>query len=141
MPAILSALPASRGLAATVVAIAGLVFLPLARKATAGDETGAFFRAHVESILVRCLECHGAKRTRGLDLRARATALEGGENGPVLVPGKPDESRLFRYVAGGKMPPQTKLSPGDVAVLKRWIAGSSCPPSTRPDGDAAAAPS
>src|SRR5438874_666198 len=42
-----------------------------------------------------CLECHNADDAKGgLVMDTVAALRKGGDNGPVLVPGKPEESRL-----------------------------------------------
>jgi mono/diheme cytochrome c family protein len=72
-----------------------------------------------------CLGCHGAARMSGLDLRQRETALQGGKRGPAIIPGKPDESVLYRAVARQgdlQMPPgKAALAPDDVAAVRSWI--------------------
>src|SRR5213075_1860514 len=76
------------------------------------------FKAH-------CFECHGEgeKLKGGLDLRLRRLMLKGGDDGPVIVPGKPDQSRLFKLVHSGEMPKRDKkLTREQVALIKRWIA-------------------
>lgn len=91
------------------------------------DETATSsinFKRHVEPILVaHCLECHGSDRKGGLDLRTKATALAGGENGNAIVPGNLDDSLLLEYVESGEMPPKEKLKDEEIAVLKKWIMG------------------
>jgi hypothetical protein len=68
----------------------------------------------------------------GLDLRLRRFMLKGGDDGPVLVPGKPDKSLLFRMVHTGEMPKrEKKLSGGDVALIRQWIATGA--KTTRPE--------
>ncbi len=73
----------------------------------------------------RCASCHGAAQMSGLDLRQRDTILKGGKRGPALVPGKPDDSLLYRAVARHgdlQMPPgKQALPPGEVARLRAWI--------------------
>src|SRR5262249_1711006 len=83
----------------------------------------ALFRQQIQPLLTtKCLLCHGADKKRGgLDLRQRATALSGGDNGPALVPGKSAESLLARKLAEREMPPQNPLSPEQVAAFKAWI--------------------
>ena len=50
----------------------------------------------VQAILAEnCLSCHGAAQMSGLDLRQWHTLLKGGSRGPVLVPGKAEESLLL----------------------------------------------
>src|SRR5205085_8616995 len=49
-------------------------------------------------------------------------ALKGSESGPVIAPGKPDESRLYQLVRDGKMPPgKAHLSDEQVASIRSWI--------------------
>ena len=46
-----------------------------------------------------CAECHGAKKQEGkLRLDSREAALAGGDYGPAIVPGKPEDSWLVRAV-------------------------------------------
>src|SRR5258706_11566087 len=53
------------------------------------------FDRDIRPILVaRCLGCHGEKKQNGgLRLDAKAFAMRGGQNGPVIVAGKALESR------------------------------------------------
>ncbi|MCE9605771.1 MAG: DUF1549 domain-containing protein [Planctomycetia bacterium] len=91
----------------------------------------------------RCLECHGAASTTandppetkgGLSLVTRAAALRGGESGPALVPGKPEESLLLEYVLldkeGRALMPKKRapLKTEEVAALRQWIAAGAAWP-------------
>lgn len=84
------------------------------------------FNAHIRPILkAYCVECHGETGASkgGLDLRLRRLILRGGESGPAVVAGRPDESLLFRRVRDGEMPPRKKKLPAaDVEVIRRWVA-------------------
>src|SRR5262249_34675623 len=72
-----------------------------------------------------CVACHNDKKpASGLSLESRNGVLTGGNRGPVLQPGKPDESNLIRAVEQSgdlKMPPPGKLKPEQIADLRRWI--------------------
>jgi hypothetical protein len=86
----------------------------------------AFFAREVKPILEkRCLGCHGTdSQLSNLDLRTQAAALKGGTHGAVILPGKPDESKLFQQVSGKRtplMPPAGKLPAAEIATLKKWI--------------------
>jgi mono/diheme cytochrome c family protein len=73
----------------------------------------------------KCLRCHGGKSKKAdLDLSTPAALRKGGESGPAIVPGKPEESRLFQLVRDGKMPAgeNNRLTPAEVDVIRRWIA-------------------
>jgi len=76
-------------------------------------------------LKAKCVRCHGDQRQEsGLDLRSRETILKGGESGAGLIPGKPDESLMFKRVRAGEMPPRnvSRLSPDEIATLQQWIA-------------------
>ncbi len=81
------------------------------------------FRRDVGPILTsRCLTCHNSEGKKGgLDLSRRATALAGGDSGPAVEPGKPEESVLIDMLADGLMPPKNPLPPEQVAAFRAWI--------------------
>jgi mono/diheme cytochrome c family protein len=87
------------------------------------------FETNVLPLLrAKCFRCHGDKATKAeLDLRTRAGILKGSESGPVVQPGKPQESPLYEMVHGGKMPPgkSDKLSTAEVETIRRWIESGS----------------
>ena len=85
----------------------------------------------VQALLQKnCCSCHGAEHQEGglrLDLKQRA--LQGGDSGAEVVPGKSGESRLIRMVAGideefGQMPPEGKgkpLTAAEIGLVRAWI--------------------
>lgn len=114
-------------------------------------------RAILESS---CAPCHAPPAGMGgfrsiLDLPVLVTLtsstqrdLVTGQPVRLLVPGKPDESRVYRRVAGNEMPPmgdpalapRPRPSISDVSVLRAWIQDCiaappppALPPSTLPD--------
>src|SRR5215475_1616385 len=105
-------------------AFAALVFVCNAPAAEGVDYT-----RDVKPILKKnCTTCHGgAKQRSGLRLDTARGALQGGNAGPAVVPGKSDTSRLIHAVTGTHnvvaMPPKGKprLSAAEIALLKRWI--------------------
>src|SRR5262245_50601966 len=97
---------------------------PAASPITADD--AAFFEKQVRPLLIEhCWQCHGEKKQQGgLRLDSRETALEGGVNGPAIVPGKVDESLMIQAVRRSgklKMPPEKPLPAPAVATLAHWI--------------------
>jgi mono/diheme cytochrome c family protein len=87
-----------------------------------------FFEKEVRPLLVkRCFECHGGtKAGGGLSLASAKGWEKGGESGPAIVPGKPDESLLIEAINYGKleMPPVDKggqLPKEEIAVLTKWV--------------------
>ena len=85
-----------------------------------------FFEQNVRPLLAEnCYSCHGDKKQKGgLRLDSLEAILKGGESGPAVVPGKPDESLLVEAInyEGLEMPPNGKLGPEKVAVLTRWVS-------------------
>jgi len=89
-----------------------------------------YFEEEVRPILVaRCYECHSeeaGKRKGGLWLDRREGWQRGGDSGPSLVPGDPEQSLLveaIQYRAEGlHMPPKTRLPDEEIATLVEWIA-------------------
>ncbi|MEI7687540.1 MAG: DUF1549 domain-containing protein, partial [Planctomycetota bacterium] len=93
----------------------------------------ADFEKQVTPILQqRCLSCHNPTKSKGsLDLSTRNGLLEGGANGPAIVPGESAKSLLTLVVRGPapKMPRQgDPLSLAEIETLARWIdAGAPWP--------------
>ncbi|MCU1337226.1 MAG: hypothetical protein JWO19_2807 [Bryobacterales bacterium] len=85
------------------------------------------FTSDIKPIMeASCWNCHGpSMQLSKLDLRTRESALKGGEHGPAIVPGKADESRLYRLVAGLEKPAMpmdgSKLTAAQIAAFKTWI--------------------
>jgi WD40 repeat protein len=84
----------------------------------------------VKAVLRKhCGTCHNANEMRGgLDVMSEAAIQAGSDSGPVLVPGKPEESLLYlvtTHEADPKMPPNSpKIPLRELSILRRWIANS-----------------
>jgi hypothetical protein len=71
----------------------------------------------------RCLSCHAGEDSKGqLDLTLKERTLKGGESGPALKPGSPDDSPLWQRVAADEMPPKHPLPAAEKRLLAEWIA-------------------
>jgi cytochrome c553 len=119
-----------------MIVIARIRSLPLlflvvfTQAALAADEPSAdeFFEKEVRPLLAeRCWKCHGEpgkKPKGGLVLTSRERVLQGGDSGPAVVIGKPEESLLLQaiqYRDEPKMPPDAKLNDREIDVLSRWV--------------------
>jgi hypothetical protein len=103
--------------------------LPVARGEDAAKRPG--FASEVRPLFEsKCLRCHSAKvRKADLDLGSHDGVMKGGESGPVVVPGKPDESPLFESVHEGRMPKGKgpKLTAPEVETIRLWIEAGALP--------------
>ncbi|MCE9568149.1 MAG: PSD1 and planctomycete cytochrome C domain-containing protein [Planctomycetes bacterium] len=84
------------------------------------------FEADVLPILnAHCLQCHGGVHQKnGLDLRTLPAVLKGGQSGAVIVPGKPDDSLLWKKLAKDEMPKtDNKVSDANKKLIRSWIEG------------------
>ena len=84
----------------------------------------------VPVLLLRCAACHGRQQQDGgLDLRSRESMLKGGESGPVLVPGDPENSLILKRLVAEEMPPRKRLieasvkpmEEDEIKLLTAWI--------------------
>ncbi len=78
----------------------------------------------VAILQARCVQCHGADKTSGLDLRTREGLLSGGSRGPCVKAGKGEESLLYRFIAGRekpRMPLGEELAEYQIELLKQWV--------------------
>lgn len=101
-----------------------LVFAaPLVR----ADDAAALWVSGVQGLLDQhCVKCHGPlEQKSGLELDTVEAVLKGTEDGPVVVPGKPDDSPLvatFTPGADPHMPPKKQLTDHEIAKVRTWIA-------------------
>jgi hypothetical protein len=113
----------------------GCALVVVALPAVGDDRAGRFDAASVEFfekkirplLVENCYTCHSANTNSkgGLRVDDRNGLLHGGESGPAVVPGQPENSLLLRAVSHAhedlKMPPEKQLSAEQVADLTRWI--------------------
>jgi mono/diheme cytochrome c family protein len=88
---------------------------------------------NVQAILDRnCVKCHGPlEQNSGLRLDSAAGIGQGNTDGPIVVAGKPERSKLIQVLAPDAdphMPPKKQLGDGDISVLREWIAKAATKP-------------
>ncbi len=82
---------------------------------------------HVAPIFTEhCASCHDPDEKKGgLDLTSFAAARQGGGSGQTIVPGEPEQSRLYRLVTRQERPFMPRgadpLPAATLAKLKLWI--------------------
>ncbi|MEX1040082.1 MAG: DUF1549 domain-containing protein [Pirellulaceae bacterium] len=89
------------------------------------NEAAHFFETKVRPLLAKhCYECHGPEEQKSdLRLDRKVHFDQGGAGGPVVEPGKPDESVLIEAIKweGYEMPPKQKLPDNEIAILETWV--------------------
>ncbi|MBA2112970.1 DUF1549 domain-containing protein [Bremerella alba] len=110
-----------------LTSLALLLLMGMISPILAADENkqAIFFETKIRPLLAQhCFECHGAKEQKAdLRLDRRNHFMKGGSSGPIVVPGKPDESELLAAVKyeSYEMPPSGPLPDEQIAVLETWI--------------------
>jgi len=104
-----------------------------------------FFEKKIRPVLVaHCFECHSTdSQESGLRVDSLAAMLVGGERGPAIVPGKPDESLLISAVRHSdtlQMPEKRKLPQPIIDDLGTWVRDGAAWPDQEPGVVAAAMP-
>lgn len=115
---------------------------------TAGADDEAFFFERVLPIFQQhCYDCHshdGGVMEGGLALDWRSGWSEGGDRGPAIVPGDPDNSILIqaiRHTDAELVMPEEKLSDEEIAILVQWVqSGAHDPRVAKPQLEAGEAP-
>jgi mono/diheme cytochrome c family protein len=130
-------------LALAVVAVLSLPIGVSAEEAAAPTDVEGlrFFVEHIEPLLKsKCFGCHShasGEMEGGLTLDSRSGWVEGGQRGPAIVPGKPEESLLIKAIlrtdSDFQMPPDDRLSAAEIELLTVWInRGAPDPRATKP---------
>src|SRR6266850_5328038 len=91
------------------------------------DAAAALWSSKVQPIFdANCVKCHGLMQQKnGLELDSLETVMRGGDDGAVVVPGKPEKSRLYQYLASDSdphMPPKKQLTDDQRKAVRDWIA-------------------
>ena len=118
-----------RLLSLAILATGALAALSTGSAAQQGKEGVATFEKHIRPLLIKhCYSCHSAKAEKlkgGLLLDNRNGMMSGGDTGPAIVPGEPDQSLLLKAVRYEdedlQMPPKYKLEESEIDALARWI--------------------
>ncbi|MEO8351362.1 MAG: DUF1549 domain-containing protein, partial [Chthoniobacteraceae bacterium] len=86
-----------------------------------------FFEKRVRPVLAeQCYKCHGPDKQKAeLRVDSRAAILKGTDLGPVVVPGKPEESsfiKSIRHEGDAKMPEKADKMPDEqIDALTEWV--------------------
>ena len=113
-----------------------LCFASLVTTGIADEPQADFFEKKIRPVLVEhCYKCHAAD-SKSLKGNLRLDTLEGtrtgGDSGPTVVPGKPDDSLLLSALKYDdfEMPPSGKLPQSVIDDFEKWIRDGAHDPRT-----------
>ncbi len=101
-------------------------------------EDRKFFETKIRPVLVKhCYECHSetAAEVGGKLMVDSADAMQkGGQSGPALVAGKPEDSLIVQALRydGVEMPPDARLPENVIADFVVWISRGAADPRSEP---------
>jgi mono/diheme cytochrome c family protein len=103
-----------------------LILALLTIPALADEPAADFFENQVRPVLAKnCFACHTDTKMGGLQMISRDSLVRGGNSGPAIMPGHPEESLLLQAVRQTherfKMPPGGKLPDDEIEALARWV--------------------
>ncbi|MDP6930863.1 MAG: DUF1549 domain-containing protein, partial [Planctomycetota bacterium] len=119
----------NRALGSVLLPAAFLLAISNPGTAQATADQLAFFETKIRPVLAtRCYKCHShrSKKLKAhLYLDSRAGMLSGGDTGPAIVPGKPDQSLLLTAIGfldyDLQMPPKKKLPDSVANDFRTWV--------------------
>lgn len=102
----------------------------------------SFVRDVLPIVETHCLECHDSEKAKGDYVMSSVSTMleEGKKSGPGVIPGKPDDSSVVKYIRGVLRPRMPKgkdkapLADDDLHTIRMWIAAGAV------DDSASAAP-
>lgn len=113
----------------------GFVWQPLQGPEKEGGEeitdSSSLFVAAIRPILkAKCFSCHNERKAKGqLVMVSEEKLLAGGKNGPIWIPGDPENSHIIQNIQlplseKKHMPPEgkTQLTPEEAELMYAWIA-------------------
>lgn len=92
---------------------------------TVGGAAGVSYRRDIQPIFTQnCVACHGGSAGLWLDRYERVMA--GSSRGPVVVPGNPEQSEIYRRITGLSQPAMPlrgpRLNQPQIDAIRAWIA-------------------
>src|SRR5215475_4566258 len=99
----------------------GIVACAIAAPAFA--QRDPLFKTEILPVLEKnCVGCHGPQQKMAkLDLSSFTGMMEGSASGPVIAPGKPERSLMWKLIENDQMPQGGKLTTAEKQLIKSYI--------------------
>lgn len=75
----------------------------------------------IKGVFGKCTECHGTDGQKGVDLTSYESIMQGGDDGPIVIPGQPDQSMLV-VVQSGETPHFGQFTNEELQMIIDWIS-------------------
>src|SRR5260370_20465196 len=89
----------------------------------AAAQRDPLFKTEILPVLEKsCVKCHGPQQKMAkLDLSSFTGMMEGSSSGPVIAPGKPERSLMWKLIENDQMPQGGKLTTAEKQLIKSYI--------------------
>lgn len=102
-----------------------VIVLVCGARASAQDSARLWTQKIQPLLDMHCVKCHGPLEQNGdLNLDTPEAVARGGSGGKAVVPGAPENSPLYQYLAPDSdphMPPEKQLTEGQRSDVSEWI--------------------
>jgi len=112
----------------TAAVVMAMLIFRISSPVNAADKPISFIEDVAPIIKEHCLACHEPKKKSGkYDMATFEKLMEGGANGEMIIPGKPEESEFYTLIVTDeprRMPPRDKgeaVSTDKAEIIRRWI--------------------
>jgi mono/diheme cytochrome c family protein len=116
---------AGRGAFVASGSVALVIALAVGQRSRAADPTPpapSFIKDVAPLLVAKCGRCHVSNARGRLSMNTFESLMKGLPNGPVIIPGDVQISRIMTAVESGKMPKGgPKLSDEEIATLASWV--------------------
>src|SRR6478752_1862391 len=98
----------------------------------AAAQRDPLFKTEILPVLEKnCVGCHGpTQKMAKLDLSSFTGMMEGSSSGPVIAPGKPERSLMWKLIENDTMPQGGKLTTAEKQLIKSYIQFGRFPQAT-----------
>src|SRR5215831_6147033 len=109
----------------TAIVVAAIAF-PLAA------QRDPLFKTEILPVLEKnCVGCHNPQRKMAkLDLSTFTGMMEGSSSGPVIAPGKPERSLMWKMIETDQMPQGGRMTAAEKQLIKSYIQYGRFPQAT-----------
>src|SRR5690348_1413287 len=98
----------------------------------AAAQRDPLFKTEILPVLEKhCVSCHGPNQKMAkLDLSSFTGMMDGSSSGPVIAPGKPERSLMWKMIETDQMPQGGKMSNAEKQLIKSYIQYGRFPQAT-----------